>query len=117
MAKNQMFSEVVSKLTPGMVVDANGEIAVIVDVLQSQYTENICLFVRFPRNVGNARPYDILEVSPQRTLGVEHWQPATQDQLEERLAARQLCQLTVSKAIIRVSIPVVANIHQLISVL
>jgi len=90
MAQNQIFSKVVSGLMPGMIVDANGEIAVVVDVLRSDYTETICLFVRFPRNVGNARPYDILEISPQRTLGVEHWQPATQEQLEERLAARQL---------------------------
>ncbi len=73
-----------------MIVDANGEIAVVVDVLRSDYTETVCLFVRFPRNVGNARPYDILEISPQRTLGIEHWQPARQEQLEERLAARQL---------------------------
>jgi hypothetical protein len=90
MVQNQIFSKVVSDLKPGMIVDANGEIAVIVDVLRSQYTDQVCLFVRFPRNVGNARPYDILEVSPQRTLGVEQWQPATPAQLEERLAARQL---------------------------
>ncbi len=90
MAKNQIYSEIVSKFKPGMIVDANGEIAVIVDILISQYTENACLYVRFPRNVGNARPYDILEISPQRTFGVEHWQPATQEQLEERLAARLL---------------------------
>ena len=83
------FSEVIAGLIPGTVVDANGEIAVIIDVLHSRFTENVCLFVRFPRNVGNARPYDILELSPQRTLGVERWQPATTAQLEARLAARR----------------------------
>ncbi|MBK8989627.1 MAG: hypothetical protein IPM39_26810 [Chloroflexi bacterium] len=89
MAENQTFSDLISSLAPGMVVDANGEIAVIVDVLRSQFTETVCLLVRFPRNVGNARPYDMLEVSPQRTLGVEHWRPATPEELEERLAARR----------------------------
>jgi hypothetical protein len=89
MAENQTFSDIINGLMPGMVVDANGEIAVIVDVLRSQFTATVCLFVRFPRNVGNARPYDVLEVSPQRTLGVEHWQPATPEALEERLAARR----------------------------
>ena len=88
--EKEAFSAIISELTPGMIVDANGEIAVIIDILISQFTENVCLFVRFPRNVGNARPYDILELSPQQTFGVEHWQPATQKQLEERLAARQL---------------------------
>ena len=89
MAENQTFSDIIDGLTPGMVVDANGEIAVIVDILRSQFTETVCLFVRFPRNVGNARPYDVLEVSPERTLGVEQWRPATQEALEERLVARR----------------------------
>ena len=89
MAENQTFSDIIDGLTPGMVVDANGEIAVIVDVLRSQFTETVCLFVRFSRNVGNARPYDVLEVSPEHTLGVEQWRPATQEALEERLAARR----------------------------
>lgn len=70
-------------------MDANGEVAVILDVLHSAFTDAVCLFVRFPRNVGNARPYDILELSPGRTYGVEKWQPATPEQLEARLAARQ----------------------------
>ena len=89
MAKNPTFSEVIADFRPGMIVDANGEIAVILDVLRSPFTDTVCLFVRFPRNVGNARPYDILELTPQRTYGVEQWEPATTEQLENRLAARQ----------------------------
>lgn len=89
MAENPTFSEVIAGFRPGMVVDANGEIAVIVDVLHSAFTDTVCLFVRFPRNVGNARPYDILELTPQRTYGVERWELATTEQLENRLAARQ----------------------------
>ena len=49
----------------------------------------VCLYVRFPRNVGNARRYDVLELSPTRTLGVERWHLATPEQLESRLAARR----------------------------
>lgn len=88
MAENPTFSEAIAGLKPGMIMDANGEIAVILDVLHSAFTDTVCLFVRFPRNVGNARPYDILELSPGRTYGVEQWQPATAEQLEARLAAR-----------------------------
>ena len=89
MEQNQTFFEAISRLYPGAIVDANGEIAVIIDVLRSTYTDAVCLFVRFPRNVGNARPYDVLEVSPQRTFGVEHWMLASREQLEERLEARR----------------------------
>lgn len=89
MDENQTFTETIAALKPGMIMDANGEIAVIVDILRSEHTDAVCLFVRFPRNLGNARPYDILELSPARTLGVEQWRPATQVQLEQRLAARR----------------------------
>jgi hypothetical protein len=90
MAKNQTFSEAIARFYPGAIIDANGEIAVIVDLLESRYTGNVNICVRFPRNVGNARPYDILEVSPVRTLGVEKWQPATLEQLQTRLETRRL---------------------------
>ncbi len=89
MVKNQMFSEMIDRFYPGAIVDANGEIAVIVDVLKSEYTDNVNLCVRFPRNVGNARPYDILEISPTRTFGVETWRPATREQLQARLESRR----------------------------
>ena len=90
MDANQKFFKVVDWLKPGAVVNANGEIAVIVDVLRSAYSDNVCLYVRFPRNVGNARPYDILDISPERHLGVINWQPATAVELQERLTARRL---------------------------
>lgn len=41
----------------GDIVWAFDEIAVIVDVLRSEETDNLCLYVRFVRNLGNARPY------------------------------------------------------------
>ncbi len=89
MAKDQLFFEAIDRFYPGAIVDANGEIAVIIDVLKSDYTDNINLCVRFPQNVGNARPYDILEVSSARTLEVEAWQPATREQLQARLESRR----------------------------
>lgn len=88
MAKDQTFSETIARFYPCAIVDANGEIAVIVDVLESKYTDNVSLHIRFPRNIGNARPYDVLEVSPTRTLGIENWRPATMDQLQARLESR-----------------------------
>ena len=73
----------------GDIVEAFGEIAVILDVLRSDYTDNICIYVRFVRNIGNSRPYDMLEVSPQLTKGVDKWQPATLDALKTRIADRE----------------------------
>ena len=46
------------------IVNALSQIGVIVDVLQSAETENICLYIRFVHNLGNARSYDMLELSP-----------------------------------------------------
>ena len=73
----------------GDIVWAFDEIAVIVDVLRSEQTGNLCLYVRFVRNLGNARPYDMLEISPERTLGVETWALATPSDLEMALEKRR----------------------------
>ncbi len=73
----------------GDIVNALGQIGVIVDVLQSSETENVCLYVRFVHNLGNARTYDMLELSPERMLGVDRWTQATQEDLERALAKRK----------------------------
>ena len=59
------------------------------DVLQSAETENICLYIRFVHNLGNARPYDMLELSPGRMLGVDKWTLATREDLEQAIAKRR----------------------------
>jgi hypothetical protein len=105
MAKNQTFSEALAHFYPGAIVDANGEIAVIIDVLQSNFTGNVNLCVRFPRNVGNARPYDILELSPARTLGVEKWRPATLEQLQTRMASRRQWLNGEIEALLKTAVP------------
>ncbi len=63
------------KFKRGDIVNARGQIGVIVDVLQSAETDNICLYIRFVHNLGNARPYDMLEISSERMLGVDKWMP------------------------------------------
>lgn len=73
----------------GDIVNALGQIGVIIDVLESNETNNLCLYVRFIHNVGNARPYDILELSPDKRMGVEKWSLATRQDLEEALARRR----------------------------
>ena len=73
----------------GDIVDARGQIGVILDVLESQETDNICLYVRFVHNLGNARPYDMLEISAQRMLGVDKWQVVGQTELEAAIAKRK----------------------------
>lgn len=59
------------KFKRGDIVNARGQIGVIIDVLESAETDNICLYVRFVHNLGNARPYDMLKLSPERMLGVD----------------------------------------------
>jgi hypothetical protein len=47
------------------------------------------LYVRFVHNLGNARPYDMLELSPGRMLGVDQWRLATQEELEDAITRRK----------------------------
>jgi len=77
------------KFKRGDIVNARGQIGVIIDVLQSTETDNICLHVRFVHNLGNARAYDMLELSPERMLGVDKWTLATQEELEQAIAKRR----------------------------
>lgn len=65
----------------GDIVDAFGEIAVIKDILKSENTGTMVLFVRFARNIGDSRPYDMLVVSPERDMGVSQWKPASRNEL------------------------------------
>jgi len=58
--------------------------------LHSTETDNICLYVRFVHNLGNARPYDMLEISGERMLGVDKWTLATPQDLEEAIAKRKV---------------------------
>lgn len=77
------------KFKRGDIVNARGQIGVIIDVLESVETDNICLYVRFVHNLGNARPYDMLELSPERMLGVDQWRTATREELEQAIAKRK----------------------------
>jgi len=77
------------KFKRGDVVNARGQIGVIIDVLESAETDNLCVYVRFVHNLGNARPYDMLELSPERLLGVDQWQLATREELDQAISKRK----------------------------
>jgi hypothetical protein len=77
------------KFKPGDIINALGQIGVIIDVLRSAQTDNTCIYIRFIHNLGNARPYDMLEVSPQRMLGTDKWTLATNDDLNRAITARR----------------------------
>ena len=77
------------KFKRGDIVNARGQIGVIIDVFESAETDNICVYVRFVHNLGNARPYDMLEISPARLLGVDQWRIATREELEQAIARRK----------------------------
>ena len=77
------------KFKRGDIVNARGQIGVIIDVLESAETDNICLYVRFVHNLGNARPYDMLELSPEKLLGVDQWRIATREELEQAINKRK----------------------------
>lgn len=79
------------KFKRGDIVDANGEIAVIMDVLRSADTDNLVLKVRFIRNIGDSRPYDTLDLTPAKAkiMRVDQWQPATRADLEAAIEKRR----------------------------
>lgn len=80
------------KFKRGDIVNANGEIAVIIDVLQSTDTDNVILKVRFTRNIGDSRPYDTLDLTPAKAkiMRVDQWQAATQVDLENAIQKRRV---------------------------
>lgn len=77
------------KFKPGDVVNARGQIAVILDILESPHSDNMCLYIRFIHNIGNARTYDMLEISADRMRGVDLWEPATMADLREAVEKRR----------------------------
>lgn len=77
------------KFRRGDIVNARGQIGVIVDVLESAETDNVCLYIRFVHNLGNARAYDMLELSPEKMLGVDQWRQASREDLEAAIARRK----------------------------
>lgn len=97
------------KFKRGDIVNARGQIGVIVDVLASAETDNICLYVRFVHNLGNARPYDMLEISRERMLGVDKWTLATAEELEAAIAKRKVRLETEVEELLRIT--VVGNGH------
>jgi hypothetical protein len=73
----------------GDIVDAYGDVAVILDVLRSEHTANVCVHVRFVRNIGDSRPFDALSISPSQPHGTSEWKLASKEHLLERIEARQ----------------------------
>lgn len=93
------------KFKRGDIVNARGQIGVIVDVLQSTATDNICLYVRFVHNIGNSRPYDMLELSSDRMLGVDKWTLATLEELEQAITKRRSRLDQEIEALLRITHP------------
>ncbi|GEM_PF-2321087 len=73
----------------GDIVDAWGDLAIILDVLRSEFTDNVTVYVRFVRNIGDSRPFDVLTISPQSPQGTQEWHKAHPEVLAERIAKRQ----------------------------
>ena len=80
-----------------------GQIGVIIDVLKGAETDNICLYVRFVHNLGNARPYDMLELSPEKLLGVDQWRIATREELEQAINKRKTWQIEEIEALLSIT--------------
>lgn len=81
--------QISTRFRRGDIVNARGQIGVIVDVLESAETDNVCLYVRFVHNLGNARAYDMLELSPRNMLGVDQWHQASREDLEAAIVKRK----------------------------
>ena len=57
----------------GNIVDCNGMIGVIKDILHSKTSDTIIIFVRFVSNTGQSKAYDIIEVTPERHKNINDW--------------------------------------------
>lgn len=84
--KNPIYTS----LKRGDIVNARGQLGVIVDHLKSSSTDASCLYISFVHNLGNSRDYDMLELTPARAkaLGVDKWTLATQEELSVALDSR-----------------------------
>lgn len=80
-----------TELKRGDIVNASGQLAVVNDVLRSDETGNICLYLMFVHNIGNSRPYDMIELTPERAkaLGVDKWKLATTEELHQAIEKRK----------------------------
>jgi len=85
MAKNQTFFN----FKRGDIVDAWGDPAIIIDVLRSEFTDNVSVYVRFVRNIGDSRPFDVLTISPASPQGTQEWKLTPKSALLERISKRQ----------------------------
>ncbi len=84
-----MNSEQFFPFKRGDIVDAYGDAAVILDVLRSEHTDDVCVYVRFVRNIGDSRPFDTLSISPSQPRGANEWKLVSKEHLLERIKARQ----------------------------
>lgn len=50
--ENKVGNEQFFPFKRGDIVDAYGDIAIILDVLRSEHTDNVCVYARFARNIG-----------------------------------------------------------------
>lgn len=67
----------------------SNDIVIILDVFTSDDTDKVILHVRFVRNIGDSRAYDILEYRPDSPLGILDWQPIDQTELVDRIQKRR----------------------------
>ena len=81
----------IDKMKVGDIVNGNGQIGVIQDILYSHQTGNYIICVSFVHNIGNARTYDMLEVKDGvGTLwGIPEWELVGLDKLKQAIEKRK----------------------------
>lgn len=77
------------KFKPKDIVIIQGKIAVVLDVLESSYSENVCMYVHFIHKIGTGQNHDMLEVSINRRGGIAFWKPATMADLLQAIEKHQ----------------------------
>ena len=73
----------------GDVLDANGSVAIVLDVFPSLYSDTTIIWVRFVHNIGDSRSHDTLELKPGDPFGILTWTPATDAELASRVERKQ----------------------------
>lgn len=74
----------------GDAISSNGQVGVVFDVLHGAIEGDYIIKVLFIRNLGNPRPYDLLEVTKEREsfLKIDEWEVVDEDVLNEAIEKR-----------------------------
>lgn len=79
----------IANLKPGAIVKTAFGVAVVADVMRSEATDAVTIYVKFARSIGRTHPDgDALRVTPDDLRGVDTWEAGRVWDLQEAINRR-----------------------------